>query len=293
MGDNGGLLRLLSVESQRIDRICRFLHEEFNPQISVAEWRGLFDYRWMEDKPDLGYVLVIGDEIVGFFGAVYSRRVIRGRVELFCNLTSWFVRPEYRGGGALLLLALLRRKGCTFTNFSPSPEVYPLMERTGFEVLETQTVWLPPLQHAATVLAGGRVRVVRNGEQARSVLSEEDRRIYDDHAAYPCNHHVFVVKRDRYVYIITKRIKIKCKLLPVSVVLYCQPPELLLRYLERIKLAVMARDRTLGLAVDSCLFGDRVPSGLRTPRRMYFRSKSVAARDIDRLYSELVLLPML
>jgi len=77
-------------------------------------------------------------------------------------------------------------------------------------------------------------------------------------------------------------------LLPYSEVLYCSEPKLMIRHLERVKLAAIRRQRTAGLAI-----GKRfAANGIRIGGQTLFRSEIFAADALDLLYSELVLLPV-
>src|SRR5215471_8186589 len=97
-----------------IEPLCRFLHRGLS-RVPPDAWQRLFDYKWLDDKPDLGLVLTIGNEIVGFLGAVYAQRKIRKKTGLVCNHTSWYVVPEYRGWGAELLATATRNDNVSFT----------------------------------------------------------------------------------------------------------------------------------------------------------------------------------
>src|SRR5262249_52902878 len=70
-----------------IEPLCRFLHQAFT-SVPLPTWRRLFDYPWLDEKPDLGHLLTVGNEIVGFLGAIYASRKIRGKAGIVCNLTS-------------------------------------------------------------------------------------------------------------------------------------------------------------------------------------------------------------
>jgi acetoacetyl-CoA synthetase len=79
--------------------------------------------------------------------------------------------------------------------------------------------------------------------------------------------------------------------IPYSDILHCSAPELLSRHLERVKLAILRRQRTAALVAETGLFPVR-PRGLMRSRRTCYRSPQLAAGELDRLYSEIVLLPI-
>jgi len=79
---------------------------------------------------------------------------------------------------------------------------------------------------------------------------------------------------------------------PVSDLLYCSAPSLLARHLERVKLAVIRRQRSVALTAEAGIFGAPRPLGVVIRRPMLFRSSALQAHELDKLYSELILLPV-
>ena len=77
--------------------------------------------------------------------------------------------------------------------------------------------------------------------------------------------------------------------IPYSEVLYCSDPRLLLRHLERIKLAVLRHQKTVLLVLAVGKF-PQCPRAIVREYRTLFRSPVFDAGDIDRLYSEFALL---
>ncbi len=120
-----------------IRALLSFLDYGFRHPWPPNRWQRLFNYPGVERAPNLGFVLESGHRLVGFLGAIYHERFIEGRVERFCNLTSWYVHPDFRSHSLALLTALLRQQNYTFVNFSPSDRVRAVMPVFGFLVLDT------------------------------------------------------------------------------------------------------------------------------------------------------------
>jgi acetoacetyl-CoA synthetase len=78
----------------------------------------------------------------------------------------------------------------------------------------------------------------------------------------------------------------------VSDLLYCSAPSLVARHLERVKLAIIWRQRSVALTAEADLFGALRPLGKVIRQPMLFRSSILQAHELDKLYSELVLLPI-
>jgi acetoacetyl-CoA synthetase len=285
-----------------IDAICALLQqasaEGTFEQMDATMWRRIFDYAWIEQKPDIGFVLAAGAEIVGFLGTIYALREINGKRGLVCNFTSWYVRPAYRGWGTALLPAALR-EGVTYTSLSPTPNSQQAFAMLGFSTLGTRRLWLPPGLHADT-LRHRRPEIIMRPDQVRAALNAAGQRIFDDHAPYclqlvvrdgAAKAHIVAkrrVRRRRPLPILSGVLRTRTPV-PYSEILYCSNAPLLSRHLERIKLAILRRQKTLILVAAAGFFPDR-PRGIVRKEQTLFRSSVFGAEELDRLYSEFPLL---
>ena len=282
--------RVRAAGPEDVAPLCTFL-QGFARNDGQESRHRLFNYEWLEKKPNLGFVLTAGDEIVGFLGAVYARRQISGQSCVTCNFTSWYILPKYRGWGPMLLAAALRDHDVCYTNLTPSPTSARMCEAMGFRHLESKTIIFPPLLHLDTLLAPG-VEIIFDLDSIRSLLNDEQRPIFEDHLAYEC---LQLVLRERAecTYLVVKRRHTK-RGLALSELFYCSAPHILVRHLERAKLAILRRQRTVGLMADMRLFQAPVPRGIwiRQQPPALFRSSLLKPEEVDKLYSELVLLPI-
>lgn len=133
------------VHERDINSIILLLHGYHDSRLSLEEWRRLFEHpRPVKNQPNLGFVLESSDQLVGFVGAIYSERLVEGRVERFCNLSSWYVRPEFRSYSIALLMAVLKQPGYTFTDLSSNQAYIPMKNRCGFRQLESYKLLCGP-----------------------------------------------------------------------------------------------------------------------------------------------------
>jgi acetoacetyl-CoA synthetase len=287
---DASLPRVRPARQEDVEPLCTFLHLGFAKRIGVDIWRRLFDYEWLDQKPNLGFVLTLGDEIVGFLGTVYARRQVRDRSGVVCNFTAWYILPEYRGWGPALLTAALDDQDVCYTSLTPSPTSVRMFEAMGFKCLDSQSIIFFPLLHLDT-LRGSRPEIIFDFDGIRSLLNDDQRLIFNDHLAYECLH---LVLRDgaECAYLVVKRRR--QWRMALSELFYCSAPHILARHLERAKLAILRRQRTVALMADLRLFRTSVPRGVRIRRQeqALFRSSLFAPEELDNLYSELVLLPI-
>ncbi len=261
---------------------------EFGPGFDEADWRRLFDYDFdAGDRKDRGWVLCDGDAIIGFLGAIFSRR----SGEAFCNVTSWVVKKTHRSSGGLqLLMPMFALKDHTILNLSPTPFTRAVFQRMGFRDLEKQLVVIPSLYPQRPARG---YRLVEDHATIARLLSDDDLRVFHDHRRYPCTHLVFAGSND-YSYVVAGRTRLRR--LATSFVYYRSNASLFRRLAGAMQLALLRAHRTLFSIVDARMTADAPLLGcptytLRQPR-LYRPAISSSRRreDIDTLYSELVLL---
>lgn len=274
------------VSSGDIEQLGLFLQRGFRHRFDY--WHRLFDYKWLNVKPDQGFVLTRGDDIVGFLGTIYSKRRVNGKTALTCNYTSLCIDSDYRSWALKLLATALPDEDVCCTNLSPIPSSARMFEVMGFKPLESRKIIFPPLLHVDTLLLP-RPQIIFDREQIRSLLNDEQRVIFDDHAPYDCLYLVVHSGTEINYLIMKRRVR---RGLAFSELLYCSSPDMLVRHFERTKLSILRTQRTLALEADARLFGKIRPRGIPIKQYALFRSSIFQPNEIDNLYSELVLLPI-
>jgi hypothetical protein len=280
-----------------VEPICELLGSGF-PLVPVPFWRSMIAYPWLPagDKPDLGAAVVAGNEIVGFLGAMYSNRVVDGRFERFCNVFAWYIRPGYRHYSLSLLLFLVRRPGLTFVNVTPADYVVAMFKRLGFILAdERRFICMPGV---TSLLSGRRPRLqmVPEHEVDEALLGAVDYRIFQDHFGHSVRR-VVLAAGGEVCLLVTKRMCWSQVRFPRTDLYYASNRDFLARHFDRILPRLLLRDKTVALHADPRQLGFR-PRGARTipatalyPSTTLIRSERVPTTAIDRLYTELVLLP--
>jgi acetoacetyl-CoA synthetase len=300
LGRAGLHVRALGPED--VEPVCRFLEESFREAgIDATRWRRLFDHGWSDHTR--GFILLDGNALVGFIGAVAARRQVNEEAVLVCNLSSWVVRAQYRGWGMALLASMLDDANATYTCFTPQPSSWAALIAQRFKPLDSQRIAMPPLLQAETLFGSTRPVISFDPAVVRERLTSHQRQIFDDHAAYDCLQ-LIVVDGPDYAYLVVKRrdhrlaasrlgrlARFQPLKIPYSDILHCSAPALLLRHLERVKLAILRRQRTAALVAEARIF-PVPPRGMMLPMITCFRSPLIPDDELDRLYSEIVLLPI-
>lgn len=276
-----------------LSAIADYLARRFAGAGGAARYRRYFDYAWMPDRPNLGFLIEDGGEIRGFLGAIYGRRTIRGTSHAFCNISSWSVDDDHRKLSLHMLKRLLDQKGYTFTCFSPSERVTEVLAFFKFQTIDREKILFSPLSGLLGLpqrLRRPWPRVLTRADGMERHLDAEQRRIFADHAPYRLGQ--FLLRHgDERCYFVTGRrgrgVKVFADLLHAS------NPRLLVEQIGAAQLPLLREHRTLLFGIDRRFVGEPPPATYRYARLRapMFRSESLAAAEIDSLYTEMA--PML
>lgn len=298
-----------------VDEIIALVRsDEFAHEHSPEQLRPLFSYHWLEEKPSLGFVILQSGRLAGYLGAVYSDRRVGGQLLRFCNFTTLCLHPDFRGrarrtSGSLLQYSkalgdyALGARDCIYTAFSANRAASRLLEGFDFRRISEHTVIFRPGANASTLISRP-ARILSDPSRILPILEEEHRRYLRDHLPYHCAHYL-VLEGSRYCYVVTRRLRVRRSVIlgnwptdhirkryfPAGDILYLSDPEIAFRHWEQLKWRVMLRQRVVALACDEWMLGPDGPAGIKIPRVVHRLGGTIEDRQIDKLYSEFVLLP--
>jgi hypothetical protein len=254
-------------------------------QVDPSDWRKIFTPLWSQKNEPFGFILEDGQNPVGFLGTLFSERKINGKDHLFCNLTSWIVKPEYRNESLNLLFPLLGRKGLTITNFTASNRVVDVLLKLGFNDLEKNFRIILPLP-----VPGSRIRILDDLSVIHKRLDASNQRILDDHATLHCVQVLITCDNAQCYLVLNHAVK---KGRPVFFMNYLSNLEFFITHYQALAYPLCRKYSLSGIMVgDHTLKGHRLPLTLHIPRKhsLLFHSKDVKAEEIDTLYSEIQVL---
>jgi hypothetical protein len=134
--------------------------------------------------PRYGYLLENQGVPVGCLLMVYSTKIADGQAALFCNLSSWYVDPEFRNYAALFASMSQKRKDVTYFNVTPATATWPVIEAQGFRL------YCRGLHFSVPALSqGGRgmtVEAVAPDTLVVEGLPGDDLELLKRHAGYGC-----------------------------------------------------------------------------------------------------------
>jgi len=272
-----------------LPRVARFLQANMNARVPVERWVGALDVPWTAERPNLGFMLVEQDEVVGAHLAYYSTRTIGERTERFCNLAAWCVLPAYRLHGLKLLKALLAQPDHHFTDLSPSGNVVRINTRLGFRQLDAATALVPNLPWPSWP----RRDVVVSSDPAviEHLLTGPELGLFRDHAGAAAARHLVLADGDRRCYVVFRRDH--WKRLPWFVsILHVSDPDLFRELRGRASRHLLLRHGALATLAEDRIVRHRARLSLRipAPRARMYLSESLEPEQVDYLYSELTCL---
>jgi hypothetical protein len=265
-----------------------------DPHLKEEHWRQLFvDHSGLQND-HFGWVLVEGDDVVGFVGTIFSERTIRGGTVRLCNINSWVVKQEYRTHSLALYAKVIADSSVTLTNLSPSPHALKVTEMLGFTVIDkSERIILPVITPRSFT---DRCEILTEPRAVERALKGECSQFFRDHQL-PFNYHILLRTQAGDCYVMMNRSykTIRGSLrLPFARVHHIGAPDIFLRHLEKLVVRVAASLKVVAMIVDGRMLQGTVPwHSFKRPgeeRKIAFRSKRLAAEDIDGLYTEAVFL---
>jgi len=281
------LPELAPITDADLAEYCEFLQRNLNPDISAESFQAAFRQRWGMEKPNHGFLIRDGGELVGGIGAIYALRRINGKPERFCNITSWCVLEKYRAQSMRLAMAVVSQEGFHFTDLTPTEVVEKSLQFLKFRPLDGSRTLLTNIPAPAA-----RGQVITDPQRIVEALPPELGAVYADHKGFPWLQQAALGKPGSYCHVIFKRKTVKG--LPSAEIVALSDGELFLRYRWAFGCHLLRNHGMVTTRVESRLLPKcpTLAKELHGYRNKMFRSATLEAKDIDNLYSELVVLDL-
>ena len=282
-------VEILEISPDLVAEVSTFLAREIGRGISAAEFPAVFERRWAPGPA--GYALLGDRRVVGALATIRAARPIRGRTRRFCNLSSIAVAPAYRPYAPALLQHAIGDPDTIVTNFTASAAVAGILRAFRFIEAPSEERVLLPMWPTASHGSTWTVDDIAIEEILRSYGYHDQANCVRDHRGARAKWVLVNFGRDCCAVALHL---MRVRRLHFAYVLYCSAPE---KFLSAVGAVRQAATKTWGwhlLAWPHARFGSNPGSvGIRRPQPVMFRGDDVTAADIDGLYSELTLLPIL
>jgi hypothetical protein len=149
--------------------------------------------------PRFGFMLEHDGRPVGLLLLIYSLRAVSAKADsvpvdnaateaaasaIYCNLSSWYVEPEFRNYATLLTRIAQKNKEVTYFNISPAGFTWPIIEAQGFRPYCSGLFFSLPL--LSRVEAGLTAETVTADSKSVEGLDVRELELLTRHAYYGC-----------------------------------------------------------------------------------------------------------
>jgi hypothetical protein len=132
--------------------------------------------------PRFGYLLEYNRVLVGCLLLIYSNKLYGSSTPIFCNVSSWYVEPQFRKYAPLLASIAQNRKDVSYFNVTPDASTWPILEAQGFRpYCRGVYISLPVLSRNGR---GMKVDIVKSDRESIDGLPDTDLAILKHHAEY-------------------------------------------------------------------------------------------------------------
>lgn len=274
------------------DAICLLLHTRMNSKISVERWLQLMNYKWLDNKPDFGYVVESDGQVLGYCGMVYADRTLgmgdQLRTERIVSMSSWYLDKSLRGKGLGrdMLIECIKDPTLTYATLTNSKKPLAIVEALGFQVLEDHRYcWRKTGQLHPSVI------IITDVHSILDRIDSHQKKIINDMHGYALV--PMLVEVDRQQSLLFFSIKSKADDVLWYDLMHASDQEIFVHCAQALADCLLP-DSPSVLAADG-RFVNKAPAGTaseRLPVARYYVSQRVAPREIDHLYSELQLLDL-
>lgn len=272
-------------------KVVPLLEEFDNNSIKRSDWKRIFAYDWIKDQNVVGFHLEHQGKVEGFLGGIFSKRLIDGKWESLCNLTSWIVRGDFRNHSLSLLLELLKIKDHTFTNFSATPDVSKILLTLGFRELESGFRIIFPSLKLFGLVRSSKVSITGKPEFVRQCLKGDLRRIFDDHRETPL--FPLLIEEDRGQCLAFYKLVKRRRNVKAAYFLSSSDSSILNDHIDAIMRWILFKHAVFFIVIDERFARTprlRSAKFRQMPVPMLFKSNCLEPVEVDYLYSEFALL---
>jgi hypothetical protein len=182
--------------------------------------------------PRYGYVLEIDGKIVGALLLIFSTQWVGGVAKVRCNVSSWYVDPEFRSYASLLASLALKFKNVTVLNVSAAPHTHAMHEASGFVRYVNGVVAAIPLLSKHT--ENKPIRIIDPHEEPDAPFEAHERELLLDHADFGCTSLWCVTPERAYPFVFRSRF-VK-SVLPCVQLIYCRDAADVVRFAKPLGL---------------------------------------------------------
>jgi hypothetical protein len=240
-------IRVREIAHRDIDEVAKLLGRGFQrPSAYYSDALArLAAHPTPADCPRFGYLMETGERIVGAILLIFSAFGNAERRQLRCNVTSWYVEPDYKSYGALFTSRAFQRKDVIYLNISARPAARPIIKAQGFvQYSGGQYVAVPALQLACATSA----KIAPGNTIPNAPFDPGERELLAAHAGFGCSSVWCVTPERAYPFVFLPRMFKRW--MPGVQLIYCRDVGDVVRFAGPIGRYLAARGLLL-LSIDA------------------------------------------
>jgi hypothetical protein len=196
--------------------------------------------------PKYGYILESNGAAVGVVLAIFATIRTGNATSIRCNVSSWFVRPDFRSYASLFVSKVHSDRTVTYLNITPAPHTRPIVRAQGYHQYNKGVFAALP---ALRFRADGAEVVAAAADPPPSVQVEPfEHELLLEHATYGCMS-LWCIAADR-AHPFVFRPRVHKGIIPCAQLVYCRGVEDFVRFAGSIGRFLTLRGRPLVL-IDS------------------------------------------
>ena len=261
---------------------CRQIDQADLPAVAMLFARGLGRHGrqfWLQaleqlkrhdspaSLPKYGYLLESGGIPVGAILLLCSTMRTADTVVTRCNLSSWYVQPDFRAYATLLVSQALRHKDVTYLNVSPARHTWPIIEAQGFSRYSDGVFLALPLLNG--LFGGEQVKVFGAHRRPKVAFDPFEQEILSRHAAFGCMSLWCATSERAYPFVFRPR-PIKA-VIPCAQLIYCRDIAEFVRFAGPIGRFLALRAQALVMIDANAPIPGLVGAFLRGRQPKYFK----------------------
>jgi len=234
-------IRSRQIGEADIGAVIDLLLKGFGKRRTQEFWRTVLDrltrHATPAGLPKYGYVLESDGALVGVVLLISTTIGSADAASTRCNVSSWYVEPEFRGYAPLLAAQATKHQNVTYLNISPMPHTRPIVEALGYELYSRGVFIAAPLLQAP--FGGGETRIIGADAPPGALHETFEQKLLVDHAAYGCIS--FWCTNAERAYPFVFRPRLVGGLIPYAQLVYCRAIDDLVRFAGPIGRALAQR----------------------------------------------------
>lgn len=215
------MVRCRKIESQDFGAVIELLCEGF-PRRSKTYWidalRRLEAFPVCEGLPRYGHLMETSNAVVGAILVLSAPILVGGIKTIRRNVSSWYVRPQFRLYGPFLARAA-EGPPATYINIDPDPPTWPMIEAHGFQRFADGVIACVPAFNFRSERA--RIMPFREVIGTDHRLSTEALQILRDHEEFGCISLCSQISLTCYPFVFRRR-RLRSYLPPCGELIYCR-----------------------------------------------------------------------